>query len=277
MKRVLSASLILILTMMILTAAAASAESAQELPYYVSDTAGLTSSEQWEKLESAAERVSDRYGCGVYLVTLQDYRDYGSYNGIRSFSEDFYNRYHLGKGEKRNGILLVLSMAERDYSLIAYGSDAHYAFTDYGKTVLENGFLDDFRRDDWNGGFSDYISGCEQLLSRAADGNPVDVPYESRSGIPSELSAGIIVGVPLLVSFGACEGMRRRMKPVKPQSRAGEYIVPGGIHFNLKRDVFVNRTVSRTVIRTENRDSHYGGGGGTTVNSGGFSGHSGKF
>ena len=277
MKRVLSASLILILTMMFLTAAAASAESVQELPYYVSDTAGLTSSDQWQKLESAAERVTDQYGCGVYIVTLQDYRDYGSYSSIRSFSEDFYNRYHLGIGEKRNGILLVLSMAERDYSLIAYGSDAHYAFTDYGKTVLENGFLDDFRRDDWNSGFSDYISGCEQLLSRAADGNPVDVSYESRSGIPPELSTGIIIGVPLLVSFGACEGMRHRMKPVKTQSRADEYIVPGGIHFNLKRDVFVNRTVSRTVIRTENRDSHYGGGGGTTVNSGGFSGHSGKF
>ena len=135
MKRVLSVSLILLLTMMFLTAAAASAESVQELPYYVSDTAGLTSSDQWQKLESAAERVTDQYGCGVYIVTLQDYRDYGSYSSIRSFSEDFYNRYHLGIGEKRNGILLVLSMAERDYSLIAYGSDAHYAFTDYGKTV----------------------------------------------------------------------------------------------------------------------------------------------
>ena len=277
MKRVLSLSLILILTVMLLSGASAAAESAQELPYYVSDTAGLTSSEQWQKLETAAERVSERYGCGVYLVTLQDYRDYGSYGSIRSFSEDFYRRYRLGIGEKRNGILLVLSMSERDYCLIAYGSDAHYAFTDYGKTVLENGFLDDFRRDDWNGGFSDYIDGCEQLLSRAADGNPVDIPYESRSGIPPEFKTGIIIGVPLLVSFGACEGMKRRMKPVKPQSRADEYIVPGGIHFNLKRDVFVNRTVTRTVIRTENRDSHYGGGGGTTVNSGGFSGHSGKF
>ena len=121
------------------------------------------------------------------------------------------------------------------------------------------------------------IKNVNSALSRAADGNPVDVNFESRSGIPAELSAGIIVGVPLLVSFGACEGMRHRMKPVKTQSRADEYIVPGGIHFNLKRDVFVNRTVSRTVIRTENRDSHYGGGGGTTVNSGGFSGHSGKF
>ena len=276
MKRIWSVSLILILALMLLTGTAASAESAQKLPYYVSDTANLVP-DQWQKLETAAERVSEQYGCGVYIVTLQDYRDYGSYSSMRSFSEDFYNRYHLGIGEKQNGILLVLSMAERDYSLIAYGSDAHYAFTDYGKTMLENSFLDDFRRDDWNGGFSDYISGCEQLLSRAADGNPVDVSYESRSGIPSELSNGIIIGVPLLVSFGACEGMKRRMKPVKPKSRADEYIVPGGIHFNLKRDVFVNRTVSRTVIRTENRDSHYGGGGGTTLNSGGFSGHSGKF
>ena len=276
MKRDLSVSLIVLLAMMFLHAAAL-AESAQELPYYVSDTAGLTSSDQWQILETSAERVSGRYGCGVYIVTLEDYRDYGSYSSIGNFAEDFYNRYRLGEGEKRNGILLVLSMAERDYSLIAYGSDAHYAFTDYGKTVLENAFLDDFRRDDWNGGFSDYISGCEQLLSRAADGNPVDVPYESRSGISPELSTCIIIGVPLLVSFGVCEGMKHRMKPVKPQSRADEYIVPGGIHFNLKRDVFVNRTVSRTVIRTENRDSHYGGGGGTTVNSGGFSGHSGKF
>lgn len=277
MKRMFSAALIVVLAMMFVAGAAASAESAQELPYYVSDTAGLTTSEQWQKLETAAERISDRYSCGVYVVSLQDYRDYGSYSNIRSFSEEFYNHYRLGLGQNRNGILLVLSMEERDYCLIAYGDDAHYAFTDYGKEVLANSFLDDFKRNDWSGGFVDYISGCEELLSRAAEGKPVDVQYESRSGIPPELSTGIIIGVPLLVSFGACEGMKRRMKPVKPQNRADEYIVPGGIHFSLKRDVFVNRTVSRTVIRSENRDSSFGGGGGTTVNSGGFSGHSGKF
>ena len=80
-------------------------------------------------------RISNRYGCGVYVVSLQDYRDYGSYSSIRNFSEEFYNHYRLGLGQNRNGILLVLSMAERDYCLIAYGSDAHYAFTDYGKDL----------------------------------------------------------------------------------------------------------------------------------------------
>ena len=276
MKRMFSAALIVVLAIMLVAVSAASAESGQELPYFVSDTAGLTTTDQWQKLETDAERISNRYGCGVYVVSLQDYRDYGSYSNIRNFSEEFYKHYRLGLGQNRNGILLVLSMAERDYCLIAYGSDAHYAFTDYGKEVLANSFLDDFKRNEWNGGFADYISGCEELLSRAAEGKPVDVQYESRNGIPPEISTAIIIGLPLLVSFGACEGMKRRMKPVRPQNRADEYIVPGGIHFSLKRDVFVNRTVSRTVIRSENRDSSYGGGG-TTVNSGGFSGHSGKF
>ena len=253
------------------------AENQESLPYYVSDTAGLMTSEEWRKLESTAENISEQYGCGVYIVTLQDYRDYGSYNNFWDFSEAFYTRYNMGLGEARNGILLIMSMAERDYSLLAYGRDAHYAFTDYGKNVLENRFLDNFMRSDWAGGFADYLNGCEELLGRAAAGDPLDVSYEETSGLPDEVSTGIIIGLPLLVGFGACEGMRRNMKPVKPRSRADEYIVPGGINLSLKRDVFVNRTVTRTVIRTENRDSGFHGGGGTTVNSHGFSGHSGKF
>ena len=225
-----------------------------------------------------AEQISQQYQCGVYLVTIEDYRDYGSYSSYWNFSEDFYTRYHLGLGERRNGILLIMSMADRDYSLLAYGSDAHYAFTDYGKQILENRFLDNFRQNDWYGGFRDYISGCGELLSRAAAGNPVDIVYESRDGLDPGISAAVVIGVPLLTAFGACEGMKRQMKPVREQTRADEYLVPGGINLSLKRDVFVNRTVTRTRIHTEPRVTNSGGGGGgTTVKSHGFSGHSGKF
>ena len=64
MKKLFSLTLILLLAIMMLSGTSAMAESTQELPYYVSDTAGLTSSDQWQKLESAAESVSERYGCG---------------------------------------------------------------------------------------------------------------------------------------------------------------------------------------------------------------------
>lgn len=286
MKKKRMLALLMLLGLLLLLSVPAYAESFgkdesirsgdSRLPYFISDTSGLMTTDQWQKLENTAKEISEQYQCGVYVVTLDDYRSYGSYNSFWDFSEDFYSSYQLGLGERRNGILLIMSMADRDYSILAYGSDAHYAFTDYGKEYLENEFLDDFRRNDWYGGFTDYVNGCSELLERAAAGDPLDVSYDSRSEMPDEVSTAIIVGVPLLAGFGACEGMRHKMKPVAKQSRADEYVVPGGVNLDVKKDLFINRTVTRTLIQTENKASHSGGGG-TTVNSSGFSGHSGKF
>ena len=60
------------------------------LPYFVSDTSGLMTTDQWQKLENTAKEISEQYQCGVYVVTLDDYRSYGSYNSFWDFSEDFY-------------------------------------------------------------------------------------------------------------------------------------------------------------------------------------------
>lgn len=274
-KKSLFAFAFVLLQILLLVLTPAFAENGSTLQYYVSDVAGVLNESEWQELEAAAEEISEQFQCGVYLVTLNDYTEYGSYSSFWDFSEAFYSRYQMGMGDERNGILLIMSMEDRDYSLLAYGADAHRAFTDYGKSVLENGFLDDFRRNDWYNGFKDYISGCGEFLNRAAAGEPIDVPYESRGEMPAGASTAIVIGCPALLALGTCESMRRRMKPVKKQSRADEYIVPGGINLSIKRDVFINRTVTRTVIHDDNRDSHFSGG--TSVNSHGFSGHSGKF
>ncbi len=277
MKKSISIVLLLFL-ITALFSGTAFAEEQGSLPYYVSDVAGLLSVDQWQNLENEAQQVSEKYQCGVYLVVLDDYRNYRSGNeDYWTFSQNFYKSYGLGMGEDKNGILLIMSMAERDYSILAYGSSAHYAFTDYGKQVLENSFLDNFRQDDWYGGFRDYISGCADLLARADANQPLDEQYTDRTGINDTVGMLVTVCVPLLAAFSSCEVMKRKMKPVDCRTTAEEYIVPGGVNLSVKKDIFVNRTVTRTVIRTENRDSGGTGGGGTTVNSGGFSGHSGKF
>ena len=79
------------LAFLLLLTGSAFAENQESLPYYVSDTAGLMTTEEWQKLESEAERISEEYGCGVYLVTLDNFRDYGTYSSFWDFSEDFYN------------------------------------------------------------------------------------------------------------------------------------------------------------------------------------------
>ena len=251
----------------------------QSLEYYVSDAAGILTQDQWQRLESAAESVSQQYGCGVYIITVDDYTRYIS-GSVQRCAEAFYSNYGLGFGENRNGSLLFLSMADRDYWLLAYGAEAHSAFTDYASNWLSDQFLDDFRSNDWSGGFADYIQGCEHLLALSAAGTPMDVPQQTEHEGDTGMGPIVTIFAPLLTALGVTQGMKRTMKPVRRKTSAEDYIVPGGIDLRLKRDVFVNRTVSRTVIHTENRSpgSHGGGfSGGTTVNSGGFSGHGGKF
>ena len=276
-KKLLTAFLALLIFLLVIPSLASADTEGSSLRYYVSDVAGILTDEQRQDLENTAAQISSKYGCGIYIVTLEDYREYDDSSDIFSFSQDFYRSYRMGLGDSKSGVLLLLSMADRDYSLVTYGGNAHYAFTDYGQQVLASEFLDDFRKNDWYGGFSDYLNCCNELLARADRGEPLDVVYEDHSRMSTGASLAIVIGVPLLVSFLACEAMKRQMKPVARQSGADEYIVPGGIDLSLKRDVFLNRSVTRTVIRHENRAPASGGMGGTTVNSAGFSGHSGKF
>ena len=58
---------------------------------------------------------------------------------------------------------------------------------------------------------------------------------------------------------------------------AGAAGLAGGLILRASTDQFINTTVTRVPIHVDN-DNHKGGwSGGTTIDSGGFSGHSGKF
>lgn len=276
MTRKLCALTLTLLMLLSLSAAALAAGETETLEYYVSDAANILTSQQQQSLEKAAREASEKHACGIYIITINDFRDFG-FSSVDACAEGFFNHYQMGLGNERNGILLLLSMNDRDYALKAHGGAAHEAFTDYGSYRISDSFIRYFRQNDWYGGFADFITNAEDFLTRAAAGNPVDVPQQQSQGISPGISIAMIIGIPSLIAFGCCEGMKRKMKPVKKSGTADDYLVQNGIHLDVKQDVFVNRSVTRTVIRTERSSGGGGGGGGTTVNSGGFSGHSGKF
>ena len=257
---------------------------------YVTDLAGLLTEEQAAELEAEAARIADTYGCGLYILTVQDFTDYArSGDDCFDFAMSVYGTYELGVGPEKNGQLLVLSMAERDYAICAYGDAAHRAFTDYGKEQLEQEFLDDFARDDWYQGFSDYLTYGEAYLSAAARGEPVDVTdngygrydgdgytsYQEKQP-PSPLACVFFIGIlPAAVALIVCLILKGKMKTAVLQKNADAYIRPNGLLLRTRIDQYTHTTEHRERINT---DSHSGGhSGGTTVNSSGFSGHSGKF
>ena len=232
---------------------------------YVFDEADILTGEEERMLEETAADISARYGCGVYIVTVWDFQDYGS--SVRSGAEYYFLSHDFGIGSGENGVMLLLSMAERDYALIAHGDIGNRAFTDYGKDALSEEFLDDFRSDSWFSGFADYLSGSDAYLDACSAGEPVDVGQESGSGLGMTLV--MVLVIPVVIAFAACGIMASSMKTARSKTDADDY--RKGVHLTNRQDRFITRTVVRQKIES---DSHSGG---THVNSGGFSGKSGKF
>lgn len=267
MRKKAMVSLLFCLTLLLSLAAQASASAG-----YVQDAAGLLTAEEQTQLEESCAAAAQNYGCGIYIVTVQDYTDYGS--SVENAAEAIYAGLDLGVGEGRNGILLLLSMAERDYDLAAYGEQAHYSFTDYGKERLAGSFLDDFREDDWYGGFADFVYEAARYLEGAEEGTPVDLP----GAVQTERSFGqklpVIILVPCGLSLIVCLILRAQMKTAKRQTQAREYLAGDGVNMRIRRDLYTHSTQTVQVIPKNNNSNS---GGGTTVNSGGFSHSSGKF
>lgn len=245
---------------------------------FVFDEAGLLTQSEAEELEARAAAIAQTQGCGVYIATLDDYQAYGAepYDAATAF----YREHSFGVGSEKNGILLLLSMNDRDYALVAYGTAAHTAFTDYGKEVLSENFLDNFSEDDWYGGFSDYVSDCEEFLTLSAAGTPVDIggspaeEPEEELTFAENLAACAVLAFPvaLIVALIICLVMKGQMKSARVQTAATEYVGPEGVDLQQRHDQYIHTTVTRVPLPKD--DDH---GGGTTIRAGGFSGRSGKF
>ena len=236
--------------------------------YFVTDEAGLLSDQECLELERRAEEISLKYKCGVYIILLDDFTAYTYDETVYEAAKTLYQEYSLGYGEEKSGELLLLSMAERDYTLIAYGY-GNTAFTDYGKDKLSEVFLDDFGDDNWYSGLSDYLDKSESMLQSAREGHPLDVdsnPLIVLVGIGISLLVGCVAAFVIAVGLSS-----RLMKSVSAKTEANAYLIAGSVEITGREDHFTHTTEIRQKIETDS------GSGGTTVDSDGFSGKSGKF
>lgn len=233
---------------------------------YIFDNSDLLTFDEWEKLEARAADISQRHGCGVYVAFVDDFTKYGYGNDVYKTTYQLYHANKLGMGENRDGIIILLSMAERDYAMFVYGTYAETAFNSYGQEKLEKAFLGNFKEDDWYGGVSNYLSTCDEYLTRADAGKPV---RES----PALLIA-IAVVASCLLSGAICLFLKRSMKTVHQKVEANEYVAPGGLQLSKQYDRYTHTTEVRSKISSSDDSSSSGT---SSCSGGGGSGRSGKF
>lgn len=262
MKRKICSFLLAFLLLLALTPAAL-ADGAQLS--YITDDAGVLTASETASLEKAAQHIAQRYGVGIYLVTVNDACRIDS-RGTYEAAYTYYHRNSLGAGAERNGAILLLSMNDRAFAHFYYGEKSEYAFNSYAQEQIENTFLDNFRENDWYGGFSDYLSACGEYLALAAEGPPV-----RRSPVPAIV---ISCAAGVLIAFLVCSILKRKMKSVYVQARADGY-VSGKLRLARQTDRFTHRTETRR--RIEPPKPSGGGGGSVGRTGGGGSGRSGHF
>lgn len=263
MKRMLS-----LLTAVFLLALLGIPVSAAETPEScVFDTEALLTDEEYWTLEDYAQDISEQRQCAVYFVTVDDFRNYGD-GDIFTVARQIFLDNDFGMGEGKDGVMLLLSMEDRDYCLIVHGF-GETALTDYGREYLCEHFLDDFADDDWFHGVFDYLAYTDDLLSQAREGRVYDRYNWITGGVLWLWS--LVLGA--VISLMVCLIQRAMMrKKVREKTNALDY-VHGDVHITRRRDVYSHTTEVRRKIERKDSDSS----GSHSHSSDGFSGTSGKF
>ena len=249
-----------------------------ELPRVV-DGAGLLTAAQIADLEAKINTVIFRQKCDVVIVTTDSLGG----KSATAYADDFYDHNGYGQGAKNDGILFLISMEDRDWAISTCGYGIT-AFTDYGQELIIKAIRSDLSNDNFYTAFDGFVSKCDELLSAARAGTPVDVEDDS-AGYKKLVLGPVGIILALVVGFLIAGIPMRKLKDeinnVKWKNTAADYTRPGSMALTQQYDNFLYANTTRTVIETDSSrsggSSH--GGSSTHTSSSGVShgGSSGKF
>ena len=281
MKLLLSMALMLmILSGRLVNVNAMSSDTQSTQPKEVSsgerlkDEAGLLNEDEADSLLTQLNEISERQNCDVIVVTV------ASLDGktAESYADDYFDFNGYGLGQDRDGILLLLSMEDRDWAISTHGF-AITAFTDAGQSYMTDHFLSYISDGEYAQGFQKYAELCDQFLTQAKEGEPYDTDNLPKGSVAFVwLPIDIVIGC--IIAFFRAQGKKKRLKTVRKKVSARDYIVQGSLKARTNREILLNSVVSsRDISSSDNGSSDSGGGSSTHTSSSGetHGGSSGKF
>lgn len=243
----------------------------QLLPRLVDEANLLSDSEERELLANLDE-ISTRQQFDVAVVTV------ASTGGKtpRDFADDFYDYNGYGYGTTKDGVLLLLSMAERDWYITTTGYGIT-AITDAGLQFIGEKIVPDLSDGKYAAAFGRFADWSDRFVSQARTGQPYDIGNMPKEPVhPLWIPGSLLIGLGLaLIPLGI---MRAQLRTVHKQPAASAYVPEDGFRLNHSDDYYLYSTVNR-VARPKDNDSGGSGGSSTHVGSSGSShgGGGGKF
>jgi len=227
------------------------------------DEANLLTENYASQLREKLVRLSNKNQADIVIVTVN------SLSGMSpmEFADDYFDYNGYGQGPNHDGLLLLISMEDRDWWVSTTGS-AIYAFTDagidfIGEQMLSNGLS----TGDYASAFDTFANLADRFFKQAAKGAPFDLGHMPK--VPGDLTLWTFMGLVggLFIALFATGRMKKQLISVKMQKLAADYILPGSFRLSYSNDQFLRKNLSQTV-REVATSSSSGGGGGSSTHSG---------
>ena len=242
---------------------------------YAVDSAKVLTTEELESLKSKLAQISDENNIDVGVVTV----DYLDGKSAQEFANNLFEQNKFGKGENRDGILLLVSTEDREWAMSTHGS-AKEAFNEEGLDFLSGEFLPYLAEDDYYSAFENFANNARELSAMYVLGDPYgeDEYADDENIVEEEKGINNEVWIPLSIVMGCAISLvimmmyKSQLKSVKSESRADDYLMD--MKLVKSQDIFLYRTVTRTMRpKNENNSSDFSSGGG----GGDYGGSSGSF
>lgn len=262
---------------------------------FVIDDADLLTDYEEDMLEELILKLNEAHSVNLVIHTTDDTD--GKY--IEDYADDYYDN----GGFREDGLIFVISMAERDYytstcgylvdympwydidticePVVPYLSNAQY----YDAFELYLTRVSDYLNGEFDYGDEGVFAGDYYEDHYTNDEYYYEDDYIYTSG-GSSLSDNlfakeiILIIVAVIIAVVITMILKSKMNTAVKKYDANDYVVNGSFNLEISRDAFVGSHTSRRAIpKNNNSGSRPGGGGGVRVSSGGVrhGGSGGKF
>ncbi len=201
---------------------------------YVVDNADLLSDSEEAELEAMLTEISTSRQADVVVLT-EEYID----TDTQSYADDYFDYNGYGYGDHYDGLILLVTMAEREWYLSTCGVCVT-GFNDDALDYVTENVADDLGAENYYTCFETYAQRSDEVLTLVRNGETFKAPFSFFSTLIVCFVIGFVAA--LIVTLV----MRGKLKSVTSKAEASDYLKQGSLNITVSRDMFLYRTISRT-------------------------------